>query len=208
MGLHSMMNQDQYHASQSEKAPRADPDIGWQGITKSTPLKPFPAEAPNKTQASDVLDKLQSNDPKMVSVNLNNVPVKEEIMLQIFESLKENDVLSELSLANTMMSDTAAAALADALETNKTLEKINIESNNIAPQTMAKIFESINVMAAVKEFKGSNQQAKFLGNKVEMAITKAIENNKNIMKVGLHFQFGDCRNRVAVQLQKNLDRLR
>ena len=43
---------------------------------------------------------------------------------------------------------------------------------------------------------------------VEMAITKAIENNKVLLKVGAHFQFGDCRNRVAVQLQKNLDRLR
>jgi hypothetical protein len=41
-----------------------------------------------------------------------------------------------------------------------------------------------------------------------MAITKAIENNKVVLKVGAHFQFGDCRNRVAVQLQKNLDRLR
>ncbi len=65
-----------------------------------------------------------------------------------------------------------------------------------------------------------------------MAITKAVENNKAILKVGLHFEFGDCRysatsgsdaqprptfaftlascprNRVAVQLQKNLDRIR
>jgi hypothetical protein len=39
MGLHSLMNQDQFHASQSEKAPRADPDVGWKGVTKATPLK-------------------------------------------------------------------------------------------------------------------------------------------------------------------------
>ena len=78
--------------------------------------------------------------------------------------------------------------------------------------------------------------AQFLGNKVEMAITKAVEGNKSLLKVGLHFEFGDCRyvlkylfrlvlyvctylqvwnhiffsfrNRVAVQLQKNLDRVR
>ena len=173
MGLHSMMNQDQYHASQSEKAPRADPDIGWQGITKSTPLKQFPPEAPNKTEAADVLAKLKANDPNTVTVNLNNVPVKEETMIQIFESLKGNSQLVELSLANTMMSDTAACVLADAIECNRTLEKVNLESNNISPQTMAKIFESINVLATIKEIKGSNQQAKFLGNKVEMAITKA-----------------------------------
>ena len=35
--------------------------------------------------------------------------------------------------------------------------------------------------------------AQFLGNKVEMAITKAVEGNKSLLKVGLHFEFGDCR---------------
>ena len=41
-----------------------------------------------------------------------------------------------------------------------------------------------------------------------MAITRSIENNKTLLKVGLHFEYGDCRIRVAVQLQKNLDRIR
>ena len=45
-------------------------------------------------------------------------------------------------------------------------------------------------------------------NKVEMAITKSIEDNKTLLKVGLQFEFNDCRNRVAVHLQKNLDRIR
>lgn len=116
--------------------------------------------------------------------------------------------LQELNLANTNMTDTAATILASAVQANSTLEKLNVESNNISPQTMARILEAINVHQNIIDFKGSNQQAQFLGNKVETAITKAIENNKTILKVGLHFQFGDCRNRVAVQLQKNLDRLR
>lgn len=116
--------------------------------------------------------------------------------------------LQELNLANTNMTDTAATILASAVQANSTLEKLNVESNNISPQTMARILEAINVHQIIIDFKGSNQQAQFLGNKVETAITKAIENNKTILKVGLHFQFGDCRNRVAVQLQKNLDRLR
>jgi len=208
MGLHSMMNQDQYHASQSDKAPRADPNLGWLGITKATPLKVYPQEAPNSTDPEDVLDKIKANSSSTSSVNLNNVYVNENIHLGMFEALERNTYLKELSLANTSMTDTAASVLANALEVNKTLEKINLESNNISPQTMAKIFEAINVNQVVTDIKGSNQQAQFLGNKVESAITKAIENNKVILKVGLHFQFGDCRNRVAVQLQKNLDRLR
>ena len=208
MGLHSMMNQDQYHASQSEKNPKPDPSVGWQGVTKATPLKEFPPEAPNKTEAQDVLRQVEANDPAAVSVNLNNVLIKEDVAIAIFAALESNNTLRELSMANCMLSDAAGVRLASALEVNKTLEKVNLESNNITSQTLIKIFEAINVHQVVKDIKASNQHSQFLGNRVEMAITKAIENNKVILKVGLHLQFGDCRNRVAVQLQKNLDRLR
>ena len=54
-------------------------------------------------------------------------------------------------------------------------------------------FQAANVHQCLEEIKASNQQAQFLGNKVEMGITKAIENNKTLLKVGLHFDFGDCR---------------
>jgi len=208
MGLHSMMNQDQYHASQSEKNPRADPTIGWRGVTKATPLKAFPADAPNKTQPDETLQKIQSNDPKTKTVNLNNVPVPENTFIELFYALERNDQLTELQMANSQLTDAAATVLAAALEINKTLEKINIESNSVSPQTLTRIMEAMTVHETITDFKASNQQAQFLGNKVEVAITKAIENNKSILKVGMHFQYGDTRNRVAVHLQKNLDRLR
>jgi threonyl-tRNA synthetase len=54
-------------------------------------------------------------------------------------------------------------------------------------------FQAANAQQVLTEIKASNQQAHFLGNKVEMAITQAIEKNKSILKVGLHFEFGDCR---------------
>lgn len=208
MGLHSMMNQDQYHASQSEKNPRADPSIGWRGITKATPLKAFPAEAPNKTVPDEAVEKIQANDPKTKIVNLNNVPVQENTFIELFDALERNNHLTELQAANCQLTDAAATILASALENNKTLEKLNIESNSVSPQTLTRILEAIAVHQSVTDFKASNQQAQFLGNKVEVAITKAIESNKSILKVGLHFQYGDTRNRVAVHLQKNLDRLR
>jgi len=209
LGLHSMMNQDQFHAAQSDKwAVKADPEIGWNGITKATPLKAFPEEEPNRTNPDVVVMKLKEGNGDMTKVNLNNVPVSENQFLEIFEALRHNDTLEDLAMANTTLGDFAAANLACALENNKRLEKINLESNNVSPQTLVKLFEAANVQQCLQEVKASNQQAQFLGNKVEMAITKAIENNKSLLKVGLHFDFGDCRNRVAVQLQKNLDRVR
>jgi len=209
LGLHSMMNQDQFHSAQSDKwADKADPAIGWNGVTKATPLKQFPEEAPNKTNPDVVVAKLKEGDKDLDKVNLNNVPVSEGQFLDIFDAMRHNETLKELSLSNTTLGDFAAANLATAVESNKHLQKINIESNNVSPQTLVKLFEAANVHQCLEEIKASNQQAQFLGNKVEMGITKAIENNKTLLKVGLHFDFGDCRNRVAVHLQKNMDRRR
>jgi tropomodulin len=209
LGLHSMMNQDQYHSAQSDKwAKPADPSVGWNGITKATPLKEFPPEEPNRTDPEEVITKLSQNDESADKVNLNNVPVSEKQFMRLFEALSSNETLEDLSMANTMLGDFAAGNLAKSIESNKALEKINIESNNVSPQTLIKLFEAANVQQVLTDVKASNQQAQFLGNKVEMAITKAVENNKSLLRVGLHFEFNDCRNRVAVQLQKNLDRVR
>ncbi len=55
-----------------------DPSLGWNGITKATPLKQFPAEEPNRTNPEEVISKLRDNDETLEKVNLNNVPVKED----------------------------------------------------------------------------------------------------------------------------------
>jgi len=209
MGLHSMINQEQYHAAVSNKSDgNVDKEIGWDGITKATPLKYFPPESPNLTDPEEVLQNILDQDEKQEEVNLNNVPVSEKMFLDIFNALKENKVLTSLSLANTCLTDWAAANFSHTIECNSTIEKINLESNNITPGTLSKLFEALNIQESVKELKASNQAAQCLGNRVEMAITKSIENNKTLLKVGLQFEFNECRNRVAVHLQKNLDRVR
>jgi len=211
MGLHSMMTQEQYHHAVGTKTFRDedfDEDIGWDGITKATALKVFPPEEPNRTDPVEVLEKIQSNDEEQTEVNLNNVEVSEKQFLEIFEALRENKVLTNFAIANTSLTDWAAANLCHTLENNDTLESINVESNNITPSTLAKLFESLSLTQSVTEFKAMNQAAQIMGNKVEMAITKSIEKNKTLLKVGIQFEYPDCQNRVAVHLQKNLDRIR
>lgn len=212
MGLHSLINQDQYHHAVGAKAhykeQQLDSDMGWDGITKATPLKFYPAEPPNLTDPVDVLEKIRAGDEEQVEVNLNNVEVPEQQMIEIFDALRGNHVLSNLSVANTNLTDWAAANLCHSVEANDTLESVNIESNNVTPQTLAKLFEALNVQESVTELKAMNQAAQVLGNKVEMNIAKAVENNKTLLKVGLQFEFNDCQNRVAVACQKNMDRVR
>lgn len=137
-----MMNQEQFHSAQSDKwADKADPDVGWNGVTKATPLKVFPAEEPNRTDPEKVISQLKNSSKEVEKVNLNNIPVSEEKLLEIFEAMRHNEIMMELSMANCTMGDFAAANLACALENNKALEKLNIESNNINPHTLIKIFE-------------------------------------------------------------------
>jgi tropomodulin len=142
LGLHAMINQDQFHSAQSDKwANKADPSLGWNGVTKATPLKQFPAEEPNRTDPEEVTRKLKSNDRALKTVNLNNVPVKESALIELFNALKDNDVLVDLSMANCSIGDSAALVLATAIESNKALEKLNIETNHISPATLVKIFQ-------------------------------------------------------------------
>lgn len=49
------------------------------------------------------------------------------------------------------------------------------------------------------------QRASVLGNKIEMQLTEIIEQNPSVLRVGIHFEFNDARNRVSKHLQKNLD---
>merc|ERR1719225_1184624 len=146
LGLHSMMNQEQYHSAQSEKwSDKPDPATGWSGVTKATPLKEFTPEEPNRTDPEEIVAKIKSGDSSLKTANLNNIPISEERFLILCEALRNNEVLEELSMANTMMGDFVAANLAAALESNTKLLKLNIESNNISPQCLVKIFEAANV---------------------------------------------------------------
>ena len=44
--------------------------------------------------------------------------------------------------------------------------------------------------------------------RVESRIAKAIEDNPTLLKIGLRFEFAECRDRVQAHLIKNIDRLR
>lgn len=50
------------------------------------------------------------------------------------------------------------------------------------------------------------QRSQVLGNKIEMEITKLIEANPTILRLGLHLEYNDARHRISMHLQRNLDR--
>ncbi|KAG8230713.1 hypothetical protein J437_LFUL009857 [Ladona fulva] len=205
LGFHSMMNQDQYHASLLNKGQPIG--LGWDGITKASQPKLFPADPPNATDPDRTIQQVKDDDSSLIDLNWNNIKnISDEKFEQLFNALTMSTHLETLSLANTGMTDRLALKLADTLERNNTLRVINVESNFISPAVIVRLVKSLLATKSIEEFRATNQRSQVLGNKIEMEITGLIEQNPTILRLGLHLEYNDARHRIAAHLQRNLDR--
>lgn len=177
LGFHSMMNQDQYHASLLNKGQPVG--LGWDGITKASQQKVFPNEGPNQTNIDESIKRVKDDDQKLIELNLNNIKVREghsiqgertelleffqfqnisdEKFEQLIEALPNNEHLEVLSLTNVGLTDKTALLLADAIEKNKTLRVLNVETNFINPPVIVKLVSSLLKAKSIEEFRASNQ---------------------------------------------------
>ncbi|XP_021919113.1 tropomodulin isoform X3 [Zootermopsis nevadensis] len=207
LGFHSMMNQDQYHASLLSKGQPIG--LGWDGITKASQPKPYPADPPNMTDPDATIKQVQDDDHTLIDLNWNNIKnISEEKFTQLFEALPNNTHLETLSLTNTAMTDPTALKLAEALEHNNTLRVVNVETNFISPAVIVRLIKSLLTTKSIEEFRASNQRSQVLGNKIEMDITALVEQNPTLLRLGLHLEYNDARHRIAMHLQRNIDRIR
>ncbi|CAB0036014.1 unnamed protein product [Trichogramma brassicae] len=207
LGFHSMMNQDQYHASLLNSGQPLG--MGWDGITKASQPKVFPMDPPNDTDVDDTIRRVREDDHLLADVNWNNIKnISDEKFMQLFEAIENNTHLETLSLTNVGLTDKAAQRLADALEKNSTLRVLNVETNFISPPVIVKLVKSLLNTKAIEEFRCSNQRSQVLGNKIEMEITQLVEQNPTLLRLGLHLEFNDARHRVAAHLQRNIDRIK
>lgn len=207
LGFHSMMNQEQYHASLLNKGQPLG--FGWDGVTKASQPKVYPPEEPNRTDVEESIRRVQDDDHKLIELNWNNINnVSDEKLEQLFKALPENTHLEVLSLANTGLTDKTAFKLAEALEKSNTLRVVNLETNNISSVGIVRLVKSLLVQRVIEEFRASNQRSSVLGNKIEMEITKLVEANPTLLRLGLHLEYNDARHRIATHLQRNIDRIR
>ncbi|XP_037081849.1 tropomodulin-like isoform X3 [Pollicipes pollicipes] len=207
LGFHSMMNQDQYHASLVGK--RLESDVGWAGITRATRPKPMAPEPPNQTDPEESIQRLKQDDADLLQLNLNNIKnMSDEQLERLCEATAANTRLESLLMSNTGLTDRNAEHFVALLERNFTLKELSIESNFISPAMIARLVKALLKNKTVEVFRAANQRSQVLGNKIEMEITKYVEENPVILQLGLHFEFNDSRARVAAQLQNNRDRFR
>ncbi|KAL7730432.1 hypothetical protein ACLKA6_016660 [Drosophila palustris] len=205
LGFHSMMNQDQYHASLLNKGQPVG--LGWDGITKSTKEKLFPMDPPNSTDVEESIKRVKDDDSKLIDLNLNNIKnISDEKLEQLIAALPQNEHLEVLSLTNVGLTDKTALLLAEAIEKSKTLRVLNVETNFISPPVIVRLVQALLKCHTIEEFRASNQRSAVLGNKIEMEITNLVEKNSSLLRLGLHLEFNDARHRVAAHLQRNIDR--
>ncbi|GIZ00577.1 tropomodulin [Caerostris extrusa] len=207
LGLHSMLNQDQFHSSILNKGQK----IGdrFESIVHATRPKVLPMEPDNDTDVDKTLAQVEKNDAPLKKLNWNNIRnISREKMKRLFEGLKTNTHLEYLSLANVDLYDVSAEVLVEALKQNKNLISLNVESNYLSGSMIRDLIDSLLTNQTVLEFRAANQSPVVLGNKIEMEITKLIEENKTLLRLGLCFDVPDARVRITEHLQKNNDRIR
>ncbi|XP_053975302.1 tropomodulin isoform X4 [Hylaeus volcanicus] len=207
LGFHSMMNQDQYHASLLNSGQPIG--MGWDGVTKASQPKPYPMEPPNDTDIDATIKQVREDDASLTELNWNNIKnISDEKFILLFEGLEMNTHLESLSLTNVGLTDKTAQRLAEALEKNSTLRVLNVETNFISPSVIVRLIRALLKTKSIEEFRCSNQRSQVLGNKIEMEITQLVEQNPTLLRLGLHLEFNDARHRVAAHLQRNIDRIR
>lgn len=208
LGFHSMLTQQQYYAS-LETEEISGQFGGFKGVAKAQELKLMPNEPENKTDVVEALQKLKDNDSSLKHLNLNNIKnISIERLCEVCDALKTNTQLETLEIASTAATDKVAKTLAKALVDNKTLKNLNIESNFISGEAILEIMKAINKNQTVIEFRITNQKPEVLGNKVEMQLTKLIEENPTMLRFGIACEFPDARVRIHEKIQVNNDELR
>merc|ERR1712123_425526 len=170
----------------------------------------FEPDAPNETNAKEVLEKLKSNDRDCKDVNLNNLGgISESEFCDIFNTLRNNDNITKFSACNVDLSDFAVETLCAALDQNNSLKSLSIENNRVSPDALADLFEAAaSPNNGLLEVRVAAQQQEKMGQRVEERIAAAICKNPRIMKCGIQLEFKEIVQRVSKHMISNLDKLR
>ena len=107
LGLHSMLSQDQYHASILNKGQLSHDK--FESIVKATKpdQKKMPAPLPdNDTNPERTAQQIIDDDPALTELNWNNIKfIPRDTFKKLFNGVKNNSNLKTLRLSNTGLTD-------------------------------------------------------------------------------------------------------
>ena len=118
-----------------------------------------------------------------------------------------NTVVADVAMVNAYINDELGTTWGSVLTRNKTIVKLNLESNSITSGGMSAIAAALRVNSTLVELKVSNQHLAF-SQQSEMEIAEALESNVTLMKLTIELRSSTARERMNKYLQRNQDQLR
>lgn len=210
LGLHQMMDNEQYYASLTCTDGIAN-TVGFSTATKcKLPVcepEDLAAMGENETNVEATLAKIRSNDAGTTVVNLNNIrniPISQ--LKEYATAIGANTSVTELTMAGTRTSDSVAFELAEALKTNTTLKKLNLETNYLSAKGVKSIIEALNESGntSLSELKVDNQKQPF-GPGGEQDLANHLAVNKSLIKFSYGFKFPGPRDKACGAITRNAD---
>jgi len=205
-----MMDNEQYYASLTCTDGIAN-TVGFSTATKcKLPVcepEDLAALGENETNVEATLAKLRGNDPGTTEINLNNIrniPISQ--LKEYAQALSGNSQLLELSLVGTRSSDSVANEIAESLKSNKTLQKLNLETNYLSAKGVKSILEALNESGntSLIELKVDNQKQPF-GPGGEQELANLLFENKSLIKFSYAFRFPGPRDKAVGAITRNAD---
>ncbi|PAV85848.1 hypothetical protein WR25_09118 [Diploscapter pachys] len=208
IGSHRFSVQDTLNDSMRNMTIFGRIGLDFSDVATSAPIegKVFTHEPENRTDVEDCIRRLRSDDEHLTEVNLNNMKrVSKERIHALMKAAQKSTHIEKISLANTAIGDQEAQLLVHLLEHSKSLSAINVESNFISPKMVVRLVKSLLGTQSVVEFKTENQKQSVLGFKCEEDVSRSVESNFSLLRIGIPLQSVHCRNRVANAISRNFE---
>uniref|UniRef100_A0AC34QUG7 Tropomodulin n=1 Tax=Panagrolaimus sp. JU765 TaxID=591449 RepID=A0AC34QUG7_9BILA len=209
LGMHNVLNQGQYYNAVKGKGQDENTGFAFNNIVKAYQPRLVPDEGENDTDVEACIQQLEQGKEDLKDVNINNMKrVSKERIRSLIDAARNSKHIEQFSLSNTAIGDVEARGLIELIEESPTLKVLNVSSNYISPELLAKMLKATLKQQSLIEFRADNQRQSILGHQIEMDMMMSVEENETILRVGVSFQSMEARNRVAEALERNYERLR
>lgn len=139
-----------------------------------------------------LLECLRNDSEETFYVRINNIKLEKTVLYAIFDALKKTEVVKHLSLAAINMKDEDGLLFNEAMKENKTIETLNLESNELTNICIEPLCEILETHPTIREFKCSHQ-THGLGSRGEEAMARALNKNERLLKVSYPFKVQSAR---------------
>ena len=128
------------------------------------------------TSLESIIKRVRSNDPNLLTVDLNGRIIGRHSETALFEALSRNSFVTSLSMVNCQINNVGAADLGHMLEQNTALTHINLEDNLITSNA------ALNFLTVLNEHNKSLLYLELKDNKIRLScliqIDKLLENRR------------------------------